>query len=79
MKSDPKTERNRTTRNRAVFLVLLLGFVPSAVSAQGFANLEQRVSALFFGEIDIREREGQGEDGFAIGQSVAQFNVLLDE
>ena len=31
------------------------------------------------GEIDFRERENQGEDGFALGQSVGQFNVTLDD
>jgi len=48
------------------------------VSAQEPTVLGQPISALLFGEFDYRERENQGEDGFAIGQTVAQFNVQLD-
>jgi len=59
--------------------VLLGGLVSSTATAQGLSILEQRVSALFFGELDVREREHQGEDGFAVGQGVAQFTVQLDE
>lgn len=79
---DERTERSRraSSLRRAAFVGVLLGaFASSPVSAQGLAGLEQRVSALFFGELDLREREHQGEDGFAVGQSVAQFTVQLDE
>ena len=77
-----RTVRRRAARhfNRAVLVGSLLGgLVSSAATAQVFSSLEQRVSALFFGEIDVREREHQGEDGFAIGQGVAQFTVQLDQ
>ena len=64
--------------------VIVLGVIAitgasKPASAQLISEIGQRVSALFFGEIDFRERENQGEDGFALGQSVGQFNVTLDD
>ena len=49
------------------------------ILAEDSTPFGQQVSSLFFGEIDYREREDQGDDGFVIGQGVAQFNLRLDE
>ena len=53
--------------------------VTATASAQDASTLGQQVSTLIFGEIDYREREDQGDDGFVVGQGVAQFNVRLDD
>ncbi|MCZ6828914.1 MAG: hypothetical protein O7F73_04900 [Gammaproteobacteria bacterium] len=58
--------------------ILLIGTVAS-VSARDAFPAGQRVSALFFGEIDYRKRENQGSDGFDHTQGVAQINVQLGQ
>jgi hypothetical protein len=35
--------------------------------------------ALFFGEIDWRETDGDGDDGFILGKAVAQLNASIDQ
>ena len=39
----------------------------------------QSINALFFGELDYREREDQDDDGFVIGQTVAHIGFQLDD
>ncbi len=53
--------------------------VTTTTAAQDTSTLGQQISTLIFGEIDYREREDQGDDGFVVGQGVAQFNVRLDD
>ena len=36
-------------------------------------------SALFFGEVDYRQTDGDGDDGFMIGQLVAHLNGNIDQ
>ncbi len=62
---------------RAAFAVVVMA-IGGFASAQDASVLGQPVSALFFGQFDYRERESQSDDGFAIGQGIAQFNVQLD-
>ena len=63
----------------SVAIVFLgMSFIAPA-SGQDTTAFGQRVTALIFGEIDYREREDLGDDGFVIGQGVAQFNVRLDD
>jgi hypothetical protein len=59
-------------------LVLAGSLMPAAMAQQSLP-VEQRVNALFFGEMDYREREDLGDDGFVIGQGVAQINFNLDD
>lgn len=40
---------------------------------------EQRLTSLVFGEIDYRQREDLENDGFVLGQAVAQFNFQIDQ
>ncbi len=58
-----------------------IAVVAIAVAATALAQdtLGQRINTLVFGEIDYREREGEGNDGFVIGQGVAQLNMRLDD
>lgn len=59
--------------------LVLASTLMSAAMAQESLPIEQRVNALFFGEMDYREREDLGDDGFVIGQGVAQINFNLDD
>jgi hypothetical protein len=60
-----------------------IGVALTCISANGntqeSAGIDQRLNALLFGEIDYREREDLGDDGFVIGQSVGQITLSLDE
>lgn len=47
--------------------------------AQGAYEFGQRFSALGFGEIDYRESDGPGFDGFIIGQFVGQLSARIDD
>ncbi len=58
---------------------LALTCASTVAMAQDAVPIDQRIHALLFGEIDYREREDLGDDGFAIGQAVGQFTFSLDE
>jgi hypothetical protein len=58
--------------------LVLASCLVSVAVAQENSPFEQRVNALFFGEMDYREREDLGDDGFVIGQDVAQITFQLD-
>ena len=60
-----------------VVAALLCAFASPAVAQD--ASIDQAVNALFFGELDYREREDQGDDGFVIGQAAAHFGFQLDD
>jgi len=47
-------------------------------SAAEAADYPSPYSALFFGEVDYREGDGPGDDGFVIGQGVGQLSGELD-
>lgn len=51
----------------------------SGAIAQEAYQFGQRFSALGFGEIDYRESDGPGLDGFIIGQLVGQLSARLDD
>ncbi|MCZ6853793.1 MAG: hypothetical protein O7G86_07725, partial [Gammaproteobacteria bacterium] len=61
---------------RLTLTVIGFSVAATAIAQDSFA---QRINSLIFGEIDYREREDQGDDGFVIGQGVAQFNIRLDD
>jgi len=58
-------------------MVITVGSTPCF--AQSLSSLNDRVSSLYFGELGYREREDQNNDGFTIGQGVAQFTIALDD
>lgn len=67
-------------RNIAAFvagLTFIAALVPAV--AQDSSFLGDRLTALFFAEVDYREREDKGDDGFIIGQGVAQFNFRFNQ
>ena len=53
--------------------------VVSVGDAQGSYGLGDGISALGFGEIDYRQGDGSGLDGFLIGQTVLQLTARLDD
>ncbi len=59
-------------------VLFYLAQIPPSM-AQGAYQFGQRFSALGFGEIDYREGDGPGLDGFIIGQLVGQLNARIDD
>ena len=59
----------------------LWGFV-AMMAGSAFAEStpvnDQRLTSLFFGTVDYRQRENFDNDGFVLGQAVAQFNFEID-
>jgi hypothetical protein len=64
---------------RSWCVVLAITCASTTVITQDSGALDQRINALLFGEIDYREREDLGDDGFAISQAVGQFTFTLDD
>ncbi|TDJ26037.1 MAG: hypothetical protein E2O54_05370 [Gammaproteobacteria bacterium] len=58
-----------------------VGLCAGLMLVTGFATAQDDVPyrALFFGEIDYRQSDGDGDDGFIIGQAVAQLTGNIDE
>lgn len=48
------------------------------VYAEDYFLSDPGYSTLLFGEVDYRETDGDGDDGFLVGQLVGQLNVELD-
>jgi hypothetical protein len=52
--------------------------LPSMAAAQDYYLDDAPYSALLFGEVDYRQTDGPGSDGFIIGQLVGQLNAEID-
>jgi hypothetical protein len=50
-----------------------------AIAGSAAAQDDAPYRALFFGEIDYRETDGDGDDGFMIGQAVAHLSGNIDD
>lgn len=55
----------------------LLFFYQSHIFAQQVYTASPRLNAVMFGELNFRERQNMGDDGFAKGQAVGQFNLQI--
>ena len=67
---------------RRIAIIIIAAVSPGIVvpaAAQESSFLGERVRALFFGEVDFRERENQPNDGFDHASGVAQVTVQFGQ
>lgn len=57
--------------------LLLLVFCQTSIFAQQAYTASPRLNTVMFGELDFRERQNMGDDGFAKGQAVGQFSLKI--
>jgi len=76
--SYPRSRVSWASVRQVVGILWLVALSPFA-AAQDYGLDDSPFRALLFGEVDYRQTDGPGSDGFTIGQLVGQLNAEIDD